>query len=70
MVDRLAGGGPVEVNDMQPRGTQGLPVEGDLHRVVGEYRFPGVVPLVQPDAPAPLEVDGGDNLDGSLTPLL
>jgi hypothetical protein len=54
-------GGTVEVNDVEAGSPQRLPLEGGLYRVVGEYRFPLIVALVEADAPAAADIYGRDD---------
>jgi hypothetical protein len=49
-------GGAVEVNYVQSRCPQRLPVQGGLYRVFGEYRFAVIVALVEADTPAAADI--------------
>src|SRR5437867_249064 len=58
---RLAGEGAVEVHHVEPLGAELLPPEGDRNRVVGKDGLAIAPTLMQADAPAAAQVDGGDD---------
>jgi hypothetical protein len=53
--------GAVEVNDVDTRRSQRLPLQGGLYRVFGEYRFAVIVALVEADTPAAADIYGRDD---------
>ncbi len=59
-IDRLAGKGAVEVDQMQPLGAGRDPTSGHLDRVIGEHGLVLHPPLAQAHAAAVLEVDCGN----------
>ena len=60
LVERAAFAGAVEVDEVESRRAFGLPATGHGDGVVGEDGFAGVVALVEADAAAVADVDGGD----------
>ena len=58
----LPGYRSVQVNDVEPRRTHGLPLEGDGHRVVRIDSFLSVISLKEPHAAAAVNVYGRNNL--------
>ena len=58
-VHRLAGLGPIQIDNVNAVGAEFDPAPGDGGRIVGEDGFPRVIALPQPDAPAIEEVDSG-----------
>ena len=68
-VGRIAAMRPVQVHDMQPLPALGLPTLGNGPRVVGKDGFPGVVALVQADAVAAAQVNGGDDFHQGCSPV-
>jgi hypothetical protein len=52
---------------MEPPRALGLPFQGNLQGVSGEWHLPGVVTLVEANAAPSLEIDGGNYLNRALT---
>ena len=62
MVDRFAGPGAVQVDQVQARGPLGGPAPRDGHRVLGEDRFAVIVPLPQAHALTVAEINGRQDI--------
>ena len=63
-VDRPAGLGPVEIDQVNSRGRLRLPPSGHRRGVIAEDRFLVKIPLPEPDAAPSPQVDGRDHLHG------
>ena len=60
-INELTPGGAIQVNDMYPGCPQRLPLQGDLYRLLGEYRFLVIVTLIEADTLTLFQVYCRDN---------